>query len=123
MAIYRMRLTGIATAATVVGGLVIAGATPSFAGPVPRGTCGGIYNPATSAGKAHWELDCKDGKITVSGWVQDTNADGRYAKVKAIFEGQITEYSAAACPKNNKKYFSWAHPGSLVDVYLYSYAT
>jgi len=120
------------------GCLTIAVATPGIAASSPdpsvssgsvsavihkRGSCGDIKNPAIGAGRAHWELHCKDGRITVSGWVQDTRADGQCVKVQAKFEGSITEYSDAACPKNVTRNFRWSHPGSIVDVYLFAYHT
>ncbi|WP_405160728.1 hypothetical protein OG203_30695 [Nocardia sp. NBC_01499] len=109
--------TGIAYAATEPA------ATPASDNPPvePRGTCGAIANPVIGAGRAHWELHCHNGAVTVSGFVTDTRADGQCVKVKAVFEGSITEYSAAACPKGSTKNFSWTHPGSLADVYLFAY--
>jgi hypothetical protein len=130
----KMRVAGLAAATAITGGLAIGTATPSSAEtsppsphaspravPTPLGTCGGIYNPVIGAGKAHWELSCRDGKITVSGYVQDTRADSQCVKVQAMFEGGITEYSHAACPKGDKRNFSWAHPGSIADVQLFAY--
>jgi hypothetical protein len=135
----RVQLASLAMATIVTGGVSIAAAVPGFAEtpvPVPtpgkasvttvvqmRGGCNDIKNPVIGAGRAHWELSCKDGKITVAGWVKDTRADGQCVKVQAQFEGQITEYSEAACPKNVTRNFRWSHPGSIVDVYLFAYHT
>lgn len=88
-----------------------------------RGGCGEVRNPSINGARAHWELSCKDGKIHVSGWVEDTDANGRCAKVKAIFASGNTEFSDAACPKGRKVHFSWAHPGSIASVYLFEYDT
>ncbi|WP_182873784.1 hypothetical protein [Microbispora sp. H10670] len=83
--------------------------------------CGAIKNTTLSGSRAHWELICDGGLITVTGWVQDMDADGRCAKVKAVFASGTTEYSEAACPKGVKKNFTWSHPGAIADVYLYEY--
>ncbi|MBB5912545.1 hypothetical protein BJY24_001412 [Nocardia transvalensis] len=113
----------VSAAALFLGvGFAAIGATSAQADPgQPEGTCGGVYNPSIGAGKAHWELHCKNGAITVSGHVTDTRSDGQCVKVKAVFEGQTTEYSAAACPKDTTRNFSWTHPGSIADVYLFAY--
>lgn len=88
----------------------------------PMGQCGQSYNPTTSQSSAHWDIGCKNGEVTVSGWVQH-NFGGDCAKVKASFEGEVTEYSGGSCgfwggPKVN---FHWSHPGSIADVYLMDY--
>ena len=119
-------------AALVAGTVALIGigsAAPALAAPGPspmakRGSCGGHYHPTVTsggedAGEADWTLSCKNGFITFSGWVKDLNADGYCAQVKAVFNDGIAEFSARACPKGTVKRFSWRHPGSVADGYLY----
>src|SRR5437868_13169958 len=117
------RLRTTVVTATALCGLFI-WAAPVQASPHPgaaRGGCGEVRNPSISGARAHWELSCRNGEITVSGWVEDTSSNGRCAKVKAKFASGNTEYSNAACPKNDRENFRWSHPGSIADVYLYEY--
>jgi hypothetical protein len=89
------------------------------------GTCGGVFNPVVRGGilrrvraKAHWTLACHGGQITMSGWVEDTLADGKCAQVKAVFSNGNVFYSSKACPKGTRKSFSWSGPGRVADGYL-----
>jgi hypothetical protein len=108
----------LSVAVATAAGVAVLAFTP---GAAQAASCGTIANPTVPGAKAHWELQCDGGKITVTGWVQDTSADGKCAKVKAVFASGTTEYSNAACPKNDKDGFTWSHPGSIADVYLYTY--
>ena len=120
-------LTGAAVAFVGLVGLSLPATAASVDDPpmTINASCGSVFNVSvgkpTNQATAHWELTCKDGKVKVAGWVKDTSADGQCAKVKAVFQGQVTEFSDAACPKNVKKNFSWSHPGSIADVYLFTY--
>lgn len=100
------------TATSVFG--VASAASASIA---PMGTCGQTFNPSVSGGKAHWDLICSGGNITMSGWVEDTSADGKCAYVTATFNNNINE-QAKACPSGTRTPFSWTHPGTIVDGYL-----
>ena len=51
----------------------------------PMGSCGQTFNPSIDGGKAYWQLSCSGGNITMSGWVEDTSANGRCVRVKATF--------------------------------------
>ncbi|MEU5693377.1 hypothetical protein [Actinosynnema sp. NPDC020468] len=101
--------------------LVVAGVGVAQAGPEARGGCGEVANPSIRGARAHWELSCAGGQIRVSGYVEDTSANGRCAKVKAVFPGGDSEFSEPACPEGNRKHFDWRHPGSTVSVYLFEY--
>jgi hypothetical protein len=127
-----MSMTTILSRRSVVAGVVAGLATLSLAGTaeaapaahaLPAGQCAQSYNPTTSQSSAHWDIGCKNGEVTVSGWVQH-NFGSDCAKVKAVFEGQITEYSGGSCGfwGGKKVYFKWTHPGSLADVYLMDYS-
>lgn len=123
------RLAAIAVGAVALLGASATSATASAPAPTgvqsaaPQGislygTCGGIYNPSTSGGHAHWQLSCSGGRITMSGYVVDDKADGLCAAVKGVF-GDATHYSSRACPKGTRKDFSWSGPGSVADGYLF----
>ncbi|GAB3905636.1 hypothetical protein GCM10029964_101180 [Kibdelosporangium lantanae] len=86
---------------------------------VPFASCGATLNPSTGSAHAHWDVTCKNGEVTVSGYVQH-DFGGGCAYVKAVFEGQITEKSAQSCGfwGGPKKSFKWTHPGSIADAYL-----
>lgn len=86
------------------------------------GGCGQTFDPILpGAGQAHWALACKNGNITVDGWVQDNYDDGECVAVKAHFPGGIWEYSDSVCTKGLRIKFKWTHPGDMVDVYLYEH--
>jgi hypothetical protein len=92
----------------------------------PNASCGATLNPSTTYSSAHWTVSCRDGKVTIAGYVQHhVGACRPCAAVKATFEGQINEQSADSCgaaggglsgPIIN---FSWTHPGSIADAYLF----
>jgi hypothetical protein len=92
-------------------------------GPITvMGTCGQTFSPSTSGAKAYWEVQCSGGRVRISGWVEDTDADGQCAKVKAIWPNGNTYFSPAACPKGNRKSFtSQYNSGNSVSAYLYEY--
>jgi hypothetical protein len=82
-------------------------------------SCGATLNPSTGSAHAHWDVNCKNGEVTISGYVKH-DFGGGCAYVKAVFEGQITEQSRQSCgfwggPQIN---FKWTHPGSIADAYL-----
>lgn len=75
--------------------------------------------PPANGGEAAWNLYCSGGRITISGWVKDTKADGKCAYVKAFGDGQQLLPHPKACPKDTKTNFSWTVNGSTIDAYLY----
>jgi hypothetical protein len=112
-------------------GAVLSLSTVVFAGPAqaqqadpvrPSGQCGQSEDPTTNWSSAHWDIGCQNGAVTVSGWVQHDGGSG-CSKVKAVFEGQITESSDGSCGfwGGDKVYFNWTHPGSIADAYLMDY--
>ena len=107
----RLGLAAGVTALASIGAIGIA--SPAFAG-----TCGQTFSPSISGGKASWTLTCSDGNITMKGWVEDTSADGECAHVKGIFNNNIV-HDAKACPKGTRTPFSWTHPGTIANGYLY----
>lgn len=89
---------------------------------VIQGTCGTIKdvevnNNGRLAAKAHWELTCSGGNITMTGWVDDKRSDGKCAYVTAHFN-TATEI-AKNCPADSPRTeFKWTHSGNIVDGYL-----
>jgi hypothetical protein len=108
----------VATAVAALTGGSVLGFAPA-ASAQPAGTCGQTFNPSTGGGAARWTLSCSGGKITMAGWVEDTAADGRCARVKAVFSSTVTKISRAACPKGTRQTFSWTYSGSIANGYLY----
>lgn len=87
----------------------------------PDGTCGQLFQPTVSGGEAAWSLTCGGGKITIDGWVKDTEADGMCAYVKA-FDGNGQRWPGndpKACPKGTVTDFFWTVSGSTITAYLY----
>ncbi|WP_143261994.1 hypothetical protein [Allokutzneria sp. NRRL B-24872] len=70
-------------AALVIGIITTLGATGASAADdvTAYGRCGDRGKIETSGALAHVTLSCHDGKITVQGWVKDTEADGQCAQV------------------------------------------
>ncbi|TNC23420.1 hypothetical protein [Amycolatopsis alkalitolerans] len=95
----------------------IAGTATNSVGPFA--SCGATLNPSTGSAHAHWDVTCRNGEVTVSGYVQHDGGSG-CAYVKAVFEGQITEKSRQSCGfwGGSKVSFKWTHPGSIADAYL-----
>ena len=82
------------------------------------GTCGQTEQPRVNGGEAAWSLHCDSNTITIDGWVKDTEADGKCAAVKMIV-GSTVKHSPRACPKNDKKTYTWKVNGSRIDALLY----
>ena len=105
---------GIATAATAP-----AGAPSAQSVVAPLGGCGETRDVRTSGAEAHWTINCGAGRVSVDGWVKDTDADGQCAQVYAYFPADgSTKYSAKACPEGDVKEFTLTGPGSSANVYL-----
>ncbi|MER6916893.1 hypothetical protein ABT354_35055 [Streptomyces sp. NPDC000594] len=117
------RILGGIAATTLAAGLSIGSAEVATAGGAPetrdaRGTCGQSFNPELWGGKAHWVNSCRNGKITVKGWVQDTSDDGECVYVVGVFNNDITKVSGYACTKGQRVSFNWTHAGTIADVTL-----
>jgi hypothetical protein len=108
------RRAGTFAAAMFLAGTgVLVAASPAFAG-----VCGDTFRPSTSGGKAYWSLTCSGGRITMQGWVEDIKADGKCARVKGIFNNNITHETAGACPSGTRINFSWTEAGTIANGYL-----
>lgn len=126
------RALGGSLAAMALGGGALLGSAPAAAAaeatPAEEmrimGGCGDIKNPVLSGARAHWELSCAGGNITIAGWVEDTASNGRCAKVKAVWRDanpELWKFSEPACPKGDKEHFRFTGPGNEVDAWLFEY--
>lgn len=109
----------ICGAMLALSGTALASSTRPAGTVSPDASCGATLNPSTGSAHAHWNVTCKNGEVTVSGYVQHDVGSG-CAYVKATFEGQITETSKQSCGfwGGSQVHFSWTHPGSIADAYL-----
>jgi hypothetical protein len=101
--------------ATLITAMMVLGS----AGPASAGTCGNVTNAKVNGGAAAWNLYCYGGRITISGWVKDTNADGKCAFVKAFGGGKSMPHPKA-CPKGRSTPFEWTTGGHEIEAYLYT---
>ncbi len=85
---------------------------------VEKAGCGQNLHPKVRGGEAKWSLSCSGGRITISGWVKDTRADGKCAQVRVHLPNGDVHYSGRACPEGNTKHFSWSARGAIIDAYL-----
>lgn len=94
--------------------------TDQFGTPVlAAGNCGDVFNPVINGAKAHWELTCSGGYVTMTGWVDDTSADGRCAYVRGEFQDGAVEL-AKNCPADSPRTnFEWKHSGNRAYGFLY----
>lgn len=105
----------------VAGALGIAALVPTvsaFADVTIQTVCGETMDSDVGGGAAHWEASCDGNSITVSGWVKDTSADGKCARVKAYIDGRW-RYSKKACPTGEVQNFSLTGSDRSANVYLY----
>lgn len=118
------RITAIAGLALVAAsslGATTASATTHSAGQGEiisiQGTCEDDYDIETSGARAGASLWCHEGKIHIDGWVKDMEADGQCAEVYGNVGNKKFD-SPYACPKGDKKQFSYSGKGSTAYVYL-----
>jgi hypothetical protein len=98
--------TMLGTALT--GGLLMAGASPAAAATCPSGA-----SPVINGAKASWTLRCSGGTLSVYGWVEDTRADGKCAKIIAMATVTSGPYrhDFSACGWGVRKNFDWKFQG------------
>ncbi|MFJ8913276.1 hypothetical protein [Amycolatopsis sp. NPDC102389] len=104
-----------ATGAVMAFGSLFA-ATPATAAPVASDGDVSIqqecreraFNLYPSGGWAQFNVICGGNTVTVTGWVLDTDADGKCAYVKVYWPSENrTVTSPRACPEGNKKYYTF----------------
>jgi hypothetical protein len=113
------------TAAIGGGGLVTAATsaaadTPEADSPITiQASCGTTLSPVVSGGRASWTVQCTSTQVRITGWVRDTSADGKCARVQARYPDGSTWTSASACPSGETQYFTSPYrTGRIVDAYL-----
>ncbi|MFV2085570.1 hypothetical protein [Micromonospora sp. LOL_021] len=88
------------------------------------GGCGAVFNNVTvDGGAASWNISCTFGTdARIEGFVEDTDADGKCARIKAFADnGQSRVPLASACPKGTRTNFDWTTDGAEnIDAYLYT---
>ncbi|MFE7046278.1 hypothetical protein ACFU9X_44980 [Streptomyces atratus] len=62
---------------------------------------------------ASWPLHCSGNNVTVSGWLQDTRADGKCALVR-INAGNGDYQPKSACSSGTREQFSFTFHGTKV---------
>jgi hypothetical protein len=115
-----------AAAVTALAGAVIGGslsaAAPALAATdgvfTVEGNCGQTFNPSVGGGAAAWTITCTGGKVSVNGWVKDTDADGKAAEVYGTWEDGSNFGTVRAGGEGTKKEFNKSHSGSHVYLYL-----
>jgi hypothetical protein len=84
-----------------------------------EGNCGDVFTPEINGAKAHWELTCGGGNITMAGWVDDTWSDGRCAYVRGEFQDGAVEIQKDCPADGPREEFKWTHPGNRAYGFLY----
>ncbi len=113
---YRRILGAAATIATTAGLFLLTPTSPAHA--AVQANCPDTFNVKVSGGQASWTVTCYGGKVYVNGWVKDTAADGKCARVKSLIAGEW-HYSSPACPEGTMKTFDWSEVGHSAQTYLY----
>lgn len=101
---------------------VAAPVTASAPPPSTQGSCGDNLEASLNGAYGRWSLSCNGGQITVSGYVQDTLPDGDCAGARGEFASGETETATTCAGVNSRADFTWTHPGSIADVYIYEFA-
>jgi hypothetical protein len=64
-------------------------------------------------------VQCTSTQVRISGWVEDTSADGKCARVSAYYPDGSTWTSPSACPSGTRVYFTSPYrTGRIIDAYL-----
>lgn len=86
--------------------------------------CGAVFNNVkVTGGAASWNISCTNGtNARIEGFVEDTEADGKCAYVKAFANnGESRVPLAKACPKGTRTNFDWTTNGANdIAAYLYT---
>lgn len=124
--LHRGSLRALAGASATVAALVPSAAHASDVDtqdPITiQGTCGNVFTPSISGGKARWEIFCQNDRVWVVGWVEDTwSWDGQCIQVQFDFSDH-TRYKHACDGKrvhfDGREDPNFKGPGSHVFGYL-----
>ncbi|WP_055600594.1 hypothetical protein [Streptomyces aureus] len=102
----RKTLTSVLSAAVLAGGLAL-----GTAGPANAASCPSSASPVADGASAGWTLRCSGNDVTVSGWLQDTRADGKCALVR-INAGNGEYRTKSACGSGVREQFSYTFKGT-----------
>ncbi|MFI1828171.1 hypothetical protein ACH41E_17240 [Streptomyces sp. NPDC020412] len=106
MSAIRKTLTTVVSTVVLAGGIAV-----GAAGPANAATCPHTASPLINGASAHWTLSCSGNNVTMSGWVQDTKADGKCAKVR-INAGNGAHQAPTACGSGVRKPFKFTFQGT-----------
>lgn len=114
----KVKRTMVATALAAGVAATLGGSTAMASNDIsPNSTCGDRLTLNTSGATGHATLSCQGGKITVQGWVKDTERDGQCAQVYGNVGGNKFE-SKRACPSGATEKFSFTGKGKTAHIYL-----
>ncbi|MEU3975762.1 hypothetical protein [Streptomyces bacillaris] len=84
-------------------------------------SCPSSWEPTVPGAKGKWTLSCKNGALSVNGWIEDTRADARCARLQ-IKTAKGTSDTITACGKNTRKNFQKVYQNeSSASVLLSAY--
>ncbi|MFD8911559.1 hypothetical protein [Streptomyces sp. NPDC059575] len=101
MSAVRNTLTSVVSAVVLAGGLAV-----GAAGHASASACPSSSSPLIGGAEAHWSIRCSGRDVVMSGWVQDTRADGKCAVVR-INAGNGKSERPTACGSGARKQFSY----------------
>jgi invasion protein IalB len=67
-------------------------------------SCPSSWEPTVPGAKGKWTLSCKNGALSINGWIEDTRADGRCARLQ-IETAKGTRETITACGKGTRTNF------------------
>lgn len=86
--------------------LALGGVLTTGAGPANAAVCGKPVEVDIPGGKSAYTVDCGPSITRVSGWLEDTSADGKCVQIKIWWpDHQLYTYTAKACPKGTRVTF------------------
>ncbi|MFF0296795.1 hypothetical protein ACFYST_22755 [Kitasatospora sp. NPDC004614] len=100
----KLKRTATATASCLLafGGVLTVGIGPASAAAV----CGPNKPVTIPGGKSSYSVGCGATVTHVSGWLEDTSADGKCVQIKIWWPGnQVYTYTPKACPSGTRVYF------------------
>ncbi|MDP5314390.1 hypothetical protein [Streptomyces poriferorum] len=106
MSAARKTITSAVSVAVLAAGLAL-----GTAGPASAATCPSSASPVINGASAGWTLRCSGNNVTVSGWLQDTRADGKCAKVR-INAGNGAYKPKTACSSGVREQFTFTFNGT-----------
>jgi hypothetical protein len=115
-----LRLLAVLTASAGVA-VGLSALKPQDAAAAP---CWSVFNSVkVDGGEASWTISCNNGTdARITGWVRDTKADGKCARIKAFSDnGKSQVPLAEACGKGTDKKFDWMAEGARdIRAYLWT---